>query len=211
MATTNANSPVTTTKDRQANAKWKHGYAVALKNVHSSGSTVGTYTWGSESTDVSGIPNTSNSTWQTLSSDMDGYTNTTYLNSTAYPAGYAAKTTYASQVTAPSNTSGWFLPSSGQWYLISVNLGGMSATPGYPWGWSNASSTAVSNLNTKLSNAGSGNYDSFSNSNEYYWSSSEYSSSTAYYAAFRQVGNLYFADIIDPKSYSYRVRPIIAF
>ncbi len=210
MATTNANSPVTTTKDRQANANWKHGYAMALKNVHSSGSTVGTYSWASTSTDVSGIPNTSNSTWQTSSSDMDGYTNTTYLNSTAYPAGYAAKTTYASQVTAPSNSSGWFLPSNGQWYYILVNLGGMSATPGKAWGWSNMSSTAASNLNSKLSKVGSGNYDAFSNSYERYWCSSEYSSSDAYNALFNSDGGMSFARYYS-KSGTDLVRAVLAF
>lgn len=180
MATTNANSPVTTTKDRQANAKWKHGYAMALKNVHSSGSTVGTYRWANSYTDVSGIPNSE------YEEDMDGYTNTTYLNSTAYPAGYAAKTTYASQATAPSNSSGWFLPSIGQLYYISVNLGG---------------------INSKLSKVGSGNYDSFSN--EYYWSSSEYSSYNAYSAYFYSNGSMR-ADYT-AKSYASRVRAVLAF
>ena len=217
MATTNANSPVTTTKDRQANANWKHGYAMALKNVHSSGSTFGTYKWATNSnSDVSGIPNTSTSTWQTSSSDMDGYTNTTYLNSTAYPAGYAAKTTYASQATAPSNSSGWFLPSTGQWYNILVNLGGMSATPQTAVRWNNASSTAASNLNSKLSKVGSGNYDAFSSSSEYYrsnryWSSSESNSSIVYNADFSGYGNMMYFASGDGKMYTYYVRPVLAF
>jgi len=188
---------------------WTHGYAMALKNVHSSGSTVGTYKWANSNSDISGIPNTG-STWQTSSSDMEGYTNTTYLNSTAYPAGYAAKTTYASQVTAPSNTSGWFLPSCGQWYYILVNLGGMSATPGEAWGWRNMCPTAASNLNSKLSKVGSGNYEAFSNSNESYWSSSEYSSSSAYGTGFYSDGNMGFASNAS-KSYTNRVRAVLAF
>ena len=188
---------------------WTHGYAMALKNVHD-GNVIGTYMWANSNSDISGIPNTSASTWQTRSSDMDGYTNTTYLNSTDYPAGYAAKTTFASQVTAPSNTSGWFLPSSGQCYNILVNLGGMSATPGNADGWSNASSTAVSNLNSKLSKVGSGNYDSFSNSAEFYWSSSEIGSFNAYYIAFYNSGDMFFAEFFDKLS-TFRVRAVIAF
>ncbi len=188
---------------------WNY-YAMALKNVHSSGSTVGTYTWANSNSDVSGIPNTSSSTWQTRRADMDGYSNTTYLNSSSYPAGYAAKTTYASQVTAPSNTSGWFLPSTGQWYYILVNLGGMSATPNKAYGWSSGSSTAASNLNSKLSVVGSGNYDSFSNSNENYWSSSEGGSSYAYRAYFYSDGTMYFA-YDGSKSNTYRVRAVLAF
>ena len=211
MATTNANSPVTTTKDRQANANWKHGYAMALKNVHSSGSTVGTYTWGSTSTDVSGISNTSSSTWQTRSSDMEGRTNTSFINTSSYPAGYAAKTTYASQVTAPSNTSGWFLPSSGQWYYILVNLGGMSATPDKTYGWSSGSSTAVSNLNSKLSKVVSDYYDAFSNSDEAYWSSSENNPDYAYCAHFYSGGYMVFANYDYRKTDMIRVRPVLAF
>ena len=199
---------VTTVTDQRAG--YTHGYAMALKNVHSSGSTVGTYTWGNYGTDVSGIPNISTDTWKSRRADLEGRTNTSFINTSSYPAGYAAKTTFASQVAAPSGTSGWFLPSSGQWYYILVNLGGMSATPGNAWGWSSASSTAASNLNSKLSKVGSGNYDAFSNSNEYYWSSSENSSSDAYGAYFYSGGNMDFADYGN-KSYTYRVRAVLAF
>ena len=198
---------VTTVTDQRAG--YTHGYAMALKNVHS-GSTVGTYKWANSDGDVSGIPNISDATWKSRRADLEGRTNTSFINTSSYPAGYAAKTTFASQVAAPSGTSGWFLPSSGQWYYILVNLGGMSATPGNAWGWSNMSSTAASNLNSKLSKVGSGNYDSFSNSNEYYWSSGECSSSYAYDAYFNSGGGMCFAGI-NYKSYSIRVRAVLAF
>ncbi len=204
MATTNASSPVTTTKDRTANSSWKHGYAMALKNVS------GGYKWANSNSDVSGIPNISDETWQTRSSDMDGYTNTTYLNNSNYPAGYAAATTYASQATAPTASSGWFLPSSGQWFWILRNLGGMSATPDNALGWSNMSSTAASNLNTKLGKAGSGNYDSFSNDGSSYWSSSESSSANAYLVFFAKSGGMNFA-YDSGKSFVIRVRAVLAF
>ena len=197
----------TTATDRSAG--YFHGYAVALKNVHSSGSTVGTYTWGSTSTDVSGIINTSSDTWQTRSSDMEGRTNTSFINTSSYPAGYAAMTTFASQVAAPSGTSGWFLPSTGQWYYILVNLGGMSATPNQAYGWISGSLTAALNLNSKLSVVGSGNYDSFSNSNENYWSSSELSSVNAYHAYFGSGGTMVLTNY--DKSNAYRVRAVLAF
>jgi len=199
---------VTTVTDQRAG--YTHGYAMALKNVHSRGSTVGTYKWANSSTDESNLPNISDATWKSRRADLEGRTNTSFISTSSYPAGYAAKTTYASQVAAPSGTSGWFLPSSGQWYYILVNLGGMSATPGNAWGWSNMSSTAASNLNSKLSVVGSGNYDSFSNSSEYYWSSSEASSSYAYSARFYSDGNMAFASNYD-KSNTYRVRAVLAF
>ena len=204
-------STATTVTD-QANG-YTHGYAMALKNVHSSGSTVGTYKWANSSTDESNLPNISSDTWKSRRADLEGRTNTSFISTSSYPAGYAAKTTYASQATAPSNSSGWFLPSSGQWYYILVNLGGMSATPGNVWGWSNKSSTAASNLNSKLSKVGSGNYDAFfsdTSSSEGYWSSSESSSSNAYDAYFYSSGDMGFATS-SSKSLTRRVRAVIAF
>lgn len=201
-------STVTTPTDQGHG--WTRGYAMALKNVRN-GTSIGTYKWANSDGDVAGIPNTLSSTWQTRISDMDGYTNTTFLNSTDYPAGYAAKTTYASQVTAPSNTSGWFLPSSGQWYYILVNLGGMSSIPNYAWGWNGESSTAASNLNSKLSKVASGNYDAFSSSDEYFWSSSELKSDDAYVARFYKDQRMYFATYDYGKSHMDRVRPVLAF
>ena len=197
---------------------WNY-YAMALKNVHSSGSTVGTYTWGSTSTDVSGIINIPATTWQVRSSDMEGRTNTSFINTSSYPAGYAAMTTFASQVAAPSGTSGWFLPSSGQWYNILVNLGGMAAEPDNSYYWSgNTSSNFTSKicataLNNKISVVGAGNYDAFfSNTSieEVYWSSSEYSSSSAYYATFYSGGGMDFARN-GSKSRTGLVRAVIAF
>jgi uncharacterized protein (TIGR02145 family) len=201
------------------NDGYTHGYAMALKNVHSSGSTVGTYKWANSNSDVSGIINTSYSTWQTSSSDMEGRTNTSFINTSSYPAGYAAMTTFASQVAAPSGTSGWFLPSTGQWYNILVNLGGMAAEPDGSYYWSgNTSSNFTSKicataLNNKISVVGAGNYDAFfsnTSSNEYYWSSSEYSSSSAYFANFNSSGSMLFAGNGD-KSGTRRVRAVLAF
>ena len=123
-------------------------------------------------------------------------------------------------VAAPSGTSGWFLPSSGQWYNILVNLGGMAAEPDNSYYWSgNSSSNFTSSicataLNNKISVVGAGNYDAFfsnTSSNEDYWSSSEYSSSYAYSARFSSDGRMYFANLFSNKSYTYRVRAVLAF
>ena len=128
-------------------------------------------------------------------------------------------TTYKSQVAAPSGTSGWFLPSSGQWYNILVNLGGMAAEPDNSNYWSgNTSSNFTSKicataLNNKISVVGAGNYDAFfsnTSSAETYWSSSEYSSSNAYSAHFDSDGHMYFACYFS-KSGTYRVRAVLAF
>ena len=89
----------------------------------------------------------------------------------------------------------------------------MSATPNQAGGWSTGSSTAASNLNSKLSKVGSGNYDAFfsdTSSKEYYWSSSEDSSGNAYYAAFYSSGTLNFAGHEYESDYN-RVRAVLAF
>ena len=200
-------STTTSTAD-QAN-KWTHGYAMALKTVNSSAK----YAWN---------PNVySNPTGKYYTStadfiaDKDGYTHTTYINSSAYPAGYAAATTYQSTVAAPGGTSGWYLPSEGQWYDIFVNLGKMN-TPGYYDGgnylyWYNQSSTCTTNLNAYLTPLTSGTYTTFTGS-DLYWSSSEYEISYAYDAGFYSVTvYLYNSGGGNYKSDTNMVRPVIAF
>ena len=71
------------------------------------------------------------------------------------------------------------------------------------------SSTAASNLNSKLSKVGSGNYDAFGDDFDLYWGSSELDSSNAY-GAFFVGGDMYFADTLN-MSDAYRVRAVIAF
>jgi hypothetical protein len=212
MATTNANSPVTTTKDRQANANWKHGYAMALKFVHSSGTTIGTYKWGySETVDHPNIISYPQGDFQSRIQDMDGYTNTTYLNSEDYPAGYAAATTYASQATAPTASSGWFLPSNGQFYYILKNLGNLSSTPNQLWGWNSLWPNVANNLNSILSKVGSDKYDSFPTvDGSGYTCSSETNAQYGYIVDVHDNGSIYFAGG-GGKTYSYYVRPVLAF
>ena len=169
---------------------WTHGYAMALKNASTSAA------WDTKNGTV--IPNPTGTyitTTAQLIADKDGYTKTTMiLNSITNPsayfsAAYAAVTTYKSTVTTPSNTSGWYLPSSGQWYDILVNLGKMSAT-GYTdatgWlYWYSQVQTCANNINSYLTPLTSGTYDTFPwGSSTDYWSSSEFSSNYACRAYF---------------------------
>jgi uncharacterized protein (TIGR02145 family) len=212
---------------------WVHGYAIALKNAvaYSSGAKWSTNTSTSEFADYS--------IWASMVSDLDGYTKTNTIKTkysstllSSYPAFYSAlgygtsqipsTTTYAAP--AGSVTSGWYLPSIGQWYDICVNLGGMPTSPtssgtGYGRWYSgdksgdsnNYSSICATNINTILNNLKSYGYtvDLFSNSYEYYWSSSEYASSGAYSAYFYSNGSMYL-DSYD-KTYPFGVRPVVAF
>ena len=184
MATTNASNPVTTTKDRTANSKWKHGYAMALKYVRSNNQKY-TCTWGPKNEDVEGVNNVDAGSAQTRFSDMEGYTNSIHLNSSTYPAGYAAKTSFSSQVTAPTNSSGWFLPASRQWYYFFVNLAGMPTeftNQYYGWDSGTFSVSTASVLNDKMKIVGSDYFDAFTQSNAsdtFFWTSTETSGKSA--------------------------------
>jgi hypothetical protein len=185
-------------------AKNYHGYALALKNASTSS------TWGPTTTTPTGAAST------TLNiTDYDGLTYTGMINNSTYPAAYAAATTFKSTVPNPSGTSGWYLPSIGQWYQICVNLGGMSTsftdyrTSGYLY-WAGQSTACANAINTAMSEAGSGKYDEFSAAaNQYYWSSSEYEAYGAYGALFNSGGYMSLGK--SGKGGGYYVRPVIAF
>jgi len=95
---------------------WTHGYAMALKNAANK------VNWGPKGTDTS-LSNSMDPNYTLLTTDMDGYTNTQTIKNnyviSNYPAFYYALN-YS--VPAPSTSSGWYLPSSGQWYWIAIAL-----------------------------------------------------------------------------------------
>lgn len=162
---------------------WSRGYAMALKNASTSSA------WGTTAagTDKGNPTGTFITTTAALISDKDGYTHTQYIKSSIYPAGYAA-TTY--KTTLPANTSGWYLPSVGQWYDICVNLGkittGYSDQGSYLY-WPSQALTCATNINNSLSILTSGTYDIFpwnTSTNYVYWSSSEFDSTNAFNPGF---------------------------
>jgi len=169
---------------------WTRGYAMALKNAQTSVAWAGTGA-------MSNPTGATFSTTAALIADKDGYSHTYLINSSLYPAAYAVATSYKSVVTAPNKTSGWFLPSIGQWYDICVNLGKMSATAyndatSYFY-WSGGASICANNLNTYLTPLTSGTYDTFSWSSSVdnvYWCSSEFDSSSTNVANFVNNGNV---------------------
>jgi hypothetical protein len=193
-----------TTPSTADKAKNYHGYAMALKNASTS------LAWGSTGSTPTGSART------TLSiTDYDGLTYTGKINNSTYPAAYAVATTFKSTVPNPSGTSGWYLPSIGQWYLICLNLGGMSTsftdyrTSGNLY-WAGQSTACANAINTAMSEAGSGKYDEFSAAaNQYYWSSSEYDTYNAYYALFYSNGYMTLDNLY--KECDGYVRPVIAF
>ncbi len=108
------------------------------------------------------------------STDVSGYTNTKALvekNASNYPAASAAWNYVGLE--APTNTTGWFLPSAQQWVRMMVALGGMNiddvaAINNY------SSPSAATNWENAMSKAGEGNYESIKTSSaNMYWMSTE--------------------------------------
>jgi hypothetical protein len=205
---------------------WSHGYALALTNAQSTGNVP----WSTNT--VTEFGGSFTNTMSLMMANLDGYTESKTINTKAgsnlqsqYPAfyyalNYGTAAVGGSKYAAPSGTSGWYLPSAGQGYLIAKNLGGITTTPtdGGGYGtWNNpAAYNAASTINTKLSNASSGseliNDTSGDIHDLYFWCSSEWSSSVACNTHFDSNGNLLLHDLAKTSIYSgFRVRPVIAF
>ena len=130
--------------DATDKTKWPHAYAMALKEAGSS------IQW---STSTSATVQTSAHRYTTATdayADMGGYEATHNItdkySSSTYPAFFAA----LNYDTTPTGSSGWFLPTNGQWYKILVNLGGMSSgLTDARWSGATAA-TAATNLNNYL-------------------------------------------------------------
>jgi len=152
-----------------------HGLVLCLKNLAqgvawSSNSSSQAYTGNAFVTDIAGLKR---------SEEVSGYSATTALatDATTYPAVAAAKN--YTGLTAPTGTTGWFLPSAQQWVKMQTGLGALEESS-ITWNsWFDTSHTAVDKWEAALSKAGSGNYDSMTSAYSYYWSSSEYSASDA--------------------------------
>ena len=153
-----------------------HGLVLCLKNAASlvvwSTETVSKFS-GQEVTSVDGLKRTEN---------VSGYTNTATLTvddatAATYPAAKAAKE--YTTLTAPTGTTGWFLPSAQQWVKMMEGLGGL--TDGAPsWNsWFDNSHTAADKWENALKKAGDGNYDSMTSEVLNYRSSSENSADNA--------------------------------
>jgi hypothetical protein len=222
---------------------WTHGYAMALTNANTS------CTWGQSGTTENKVDALSDGTvsymyqwfngksYTSFITDKDGYCETHAISSTRsstlssnYPAFYYALN-YS--ITAPSGSSGWYLPSIGQWWDILTSLGGISTTvtdndtgwcrwyggdangggKDYPTLCANSINTLLTAITTFATKYGYsyGTFDKFSHNNESYWSSSEYSSSSAGNASFVSDTALYLTYNNDSKNSAFRVRSVLAF
>ena len=139
-----------------------------------------------------------------------GYTTDTYK--AFYVAlNYGTTTTGTAQYAAPEKTTGWFLPSMGQWWDILENLGGVDLssykTSTKSYGEINdAANTTINNLNSYMQRvAGAALFEIYT----VFWSSSEYDVANACYVGFG-VGYLYL-DWSYKYGRDFGVRPALAF
>lgn len=163
---------------------WTHGYAMALKN------TANNTVWSTRKDQIFNV-STDINTIALYESDMDGYSHSQTIKNipdyiTAYPALNAA---FTYNVAPPNNTSGWYLPSVGQWFLILKNLGGITWTLDYDAGsygyWNSQHTDPTTGSNTNPAIIAANGINRYlrpvsdttipTNAINLFWSSSEYS------------------------------------
>lgn len=169
-------SKTTSSTDDTSNG-WTHGYAISLKNV----STSSAWRTSGSGTDLSKqwAYDYSNAT-----KNYDGYKYTKEIVNNKTLSNYPAfNVAYNYNVKVSGASSGWYLPSIGQWYLLIVNVGKATGATtqndavAYWFREVFSLATLKTNLNNALKIVGSGSYDPFYSSSDGtkpgYWSSSE--------------------------------------
>ena len=188
-----------------------HGLVMALKNASTSAQ------WRTSNTQFGELK----STWKdSYDTGADGYTLTTNVwNSNKLDEFPAFKVTkeYGNKVKAPVNTTGWYIPSAGEWIDILGDKGLQAISKRitdtvkdlssiYYANWTGAALAAISILNQKMGKVGY--FDTFA-SNQLYSSSSECPSNGAYDVLFGGNGDFYYNT--NGRILWYYVRPILAF
>ena len=154
-------------------------------------------------------------------SDISGYGNCEHIranrgNFDRYPA-FKAADGYNTTCPVPTNTTGWYLPASGQWWDILQNLGGCTAlakpdeqasSQDDDFGWSGQGDVPAA-LNAWMEKIATDSKDNF-RSGKWFWSSSEYSEFFARYWYVQSNGRVgCYWDRKDDSSVG--VRPVLAF
>ncbi len=191
-----------------------HGLAMALKNAASQ------IAWGLNTSEWRFGEDARVNSLDALhrTTDVSGYSNTKSLTDETnaenrFPAAYAA---WNYKPTAPTGTTGWFLPSAQQWVKMMTGLGGLSKDDIQWMSWFDNNYTCSNKWEKALKKAGEGNYESMTEF-LWYWSSSEYSDA---YAVEVRIGTsvngveygFYMGNgAKSDKVSTNRVRPILAF
>ena len=204
-----------------------HGKALALKNA-ASGSNWAEGTYASTATGVLDLCPNIEETY----ADYDGYGNCQAIlklvtDSNTFPDFTSAKSN--NDVSAPSNTTGWYLPAMGEWYdiiegLASVDLSDYTTSSGATnnakydnttikyWPINNKATTVINALNAAMSVVGTTYYDAIE-MGCFYTTSTETSASTCRNVGFKSDGDKLQLDAYIKKSVdtTQRVRSVFAF
>ena len=153
-----------TAKSRQA-----HGLVVALKKAAK-----GNYWCASAyvNSDVNAIPNLTTAAQATTASYLSGYNFTQAAKTYIMPK---AALDYGNTVAnrAPTTTTGWFLPSVGQWYYVSKQM--LDVNKSFDFVTLSNVGNTIGKFNNALAVVGDGNYEACDG---WHWTSSESGSST---------------------------------
>lgn len=196
-----------------------HGLVVAVKRATTNSK------WGHEAVDLEIKNSMSKSDTYSDIDGLDNYTKglarTAYIGQKgAYPAFEAidAWNAAGSGHEAPANTTGWYLPSSGQWWDILQNLGGCSAladsgeqesTASGDFEWPGQGDVPAA-LNAWMAEITTDNKDVFGK--DYFWSSSENSGYTAWaWGIGRNSGKSVVCYYFKKNEIDIEVRPVLAF
>lgn len=202
---------------------WSNGYALALTNASNR------CQWGNNDEGSDNPMGKTVATHNGVMTFMDGRNCTAYITNTGddrrYPAAFAAEG-YNSKVAAPSSSSGWFLPSCGQWYDFLSRFGGLrkeykkdctdfnevSFYTDLWWRESGCVDLCLSNINAYLNVLKEHGYtvDLFDASGARYWTSSLNDANAAYCVGIT-ASQIYFYGTGNNNTDYYRVRPMIAF
>ena len=171
-----------TEKNTKSSSVGGHALVMCLKTIGSTGTTnYGTsYQWKTSDTDdgrskVTTSAHIMDSYAQTYGS---GYKESVALNNSAHPAAQAALS--YTTLKAPSTSTGWFLPTAGQYYAIMHAIGGY---PSSGWEIHDFVSNMIdvtTKVNTALSKVGANNYTEFFQAKDtWVWTSTEFSATYA--------------------------------
>lgn len=142
--------------EKGVSGKGGHALVMSLK-------TIGSYCWNSED-NYGGRPQlyVVNMTSSASQSNGSGYNETKLLASygSAFAAAKAAFD-YNSKCKLPQNTTGWFLPSGGQFYAIAIGLGKYTGTSNFGYEYEFVNDVVLSRIQSALKKVGDDNYTPF--------------------------------------------------
>ena len=145
-----------TEKDTKKPKIGGHALVMSLK-------TIGSYCWNSAD-NYGGRPQYSpvNMTSSASQNNGSGYNETKLLVSygSAFAAAKAAFD-YNSECKLPQNTTGWFLPSGGQFYAIAIGLGKYTGTSNFGYEYEFVNDVVLSRIQSALKKVGDDNYTPF--------------------------------------------------